>query len=88
MKTLLLTAIAVIVLLGCNKPNKPDNPLSLEEVKTFDPFMDLRAAILGNEGPRRVGVCQATFYADEPRIYFFRDMHYFIVKRRTHNVGK
>ena len=35
MKTLLLTAIAVIVLLGCNKPNKPNNPLSLEEVKTL-----------------------------------------------------
>jgi hypothetical protein len=47
----------------------------------FGPFMDLRDAIVAKGGsPEKVASCQATFYEDEPRIYFFRKIYYFVVK--------
>lgn len=55
----------------------------------FEPFMDLHEAIIAEwqkspppgKGPERFSAGTAAFYEDEPRIYFDRDMNYFITKR-------
>ena len=59
---------------------------------TFEPFMDLGEAIWGGKKPEKVLAMIATFYEDEPTIYFFEDIHYYITKQRdignTNNVTK
>jgi len=143
MKISFLRAIAVIVLVGCNKTNEPDSPpLSLEEVKaqvsgryqgryangkeyfeirsdgtfsqtfvqngatnyaaegkwsfkksvdvyrvTFNPFVDLRNAILSGASPEKGNGWEATFYEDELRINFIPDLAYYIVKMKSIEAG-
>ena len=48
---------------------------------TFKPFMDLKGAISDGKNPKRFSSGGGTFYDDEPRIYFSRDLSYFILKR-------
>jgi hypothetical protein len=48
---------------------------------TFEPFIGLADAIMAGKEPRRFGEATATFYGDEPVIWFFRDIDYFITKQ-------
>lgn len=48
---------------------------------TFEPFMDLSDAITNGKSPAQIRGYVATFYDDEPRIYFSRDIDYFITKQ-------
>jgi len=47
----------------------------------FEPFMDLEMAILKAQSPKRITGREAAFYEDESKIWFFRDIDYFITKR-------
>ena len=48
---------------------------------TFIPFMDLEEALRKSKNPERVAARIATFYEGEPRIYFIRDLAYFVIKK-------
>jgi hypothetical protein len=56
-------------------------PLEDRYLINFAPFMDLEMAILKQGKPQQVAERTATFYDDEPRIWFFRDIDYFIVRQ-------
>lgn len=57
------------------------DPLSDRYMIFFTPFMDSRDAILKRGPPVRSGSTAGTFFEDEPKVWFFGDIGYFIAKQ-------
>lgn len=49
----------------------------------LEPFMDLRDAITERGAVQRVSSCMAHFYEDEAKIWFFRDIDYYVRKEKA-----
>ncbi len=48
---------------------------------SFEPFMDLEMAILKGESPKRSTGREAAFYEDESKLWFFRDISYYVTRQ-------